>query len=82
MTASDLKMEIFRRIETLDKDKLEEFYGVLLNYINGQQNLDEWEKLTEEQKKGLLDSIQEINAGKGSIHAEVMTKFRNKYKDA
>jgi len=82
MTASDLKLKIFQQIDALDKNRLEELYGVLLNYINGQKNLDEWEKLTEEQRKGLLDSIEEIDAGKGIPHSEVMEKIRKKYKNA
>jgi predicted xylose isomerase-like sugar epimerase len=65
MTVSDLKLKIFRQIDALEKNRLEESYGVLLNYINGQKNFGEWDKLTEEQKQGLIDSIEEIDAGKG-----------------
>lgn len=82
MTASDLKLKIFRQIDTLDKNKLEGLYGVLLNYINGQNDLDEWEKLTGEQKQGLIDAIGEIDSGKGIPHSEVMAKIRRKYTNA
>lgn len=82
MTASDLKLKIFRQIDALDKNRLEELYGVLLNYINGQKNLEEWEKLTEEQKQGLLNSIEEIDAGKGIPHSEVIAKIRKRFPDA
>lgn len=81
MTASDIKLKIFRQIDALDKNRLEELYGVLLNYFNGQKNLDEWEKLTEEQRKGLLDAIEEIDSGKGIPHSEVMEKIHTKYKN-
>jgi len=82
MTVSDLKLKIFRQIDVLEKDRLEELYGVLMNYINGQKNLDEWDKLTEEQKQGLIDSIGEIEAGKGIPHSEVMSRLRKKYTNA
>ncbi|MDD4033084.1 MAG: hypothetical protein PHS48_07560, partial [Bacteroidales bacterium] len=62
MSVSDLKLKIFRQIDVLEKDRLEELYGVLMHYINGQKNLDEWDKLTVEQKQGLIDSIGEIDA--------------------
>ncbi len=82
MTVSDLKLKIFRQIDALEKNRLEELYGVLLNYINGQKNFGEWDKLAEEQKQGLLDSIEEIDAGKGIPHSEVMARIRKKYTNA
>ncbi|MEL7586929.1 MAG: hypothetical protein AAGU19_09460 [Prolixibacteraceae bacterium] len=82
MSVSDLKLKIFRQIDVLEKDRLEELYGVLMNYINGQKNLDEWDKLTLEQKQGLIDSIGEIDAGKGISHSEVMSRLRKKYTNA
>jgi hypothetical protein len=36
MTVSELKLRLFHQIDTLDKSRLEEVYGVLTNYINGQ----------------------------------------------
>jgi hypothetical protein len=34
MTVSDLKLKLFRQIDSLEKDRLEELYGFLINYIN------------------------------------------------
>ncbi|MBK7133749.1 MAG: hypothetical protein IPH69_13280 [Bacteroidales bacterium] len=64
MTVSDLKLRIFRQIDSLEKNKLEEFYGLLMNYINGQRDISDWDKLTEFQKKGILDAIDEVESGK------------------
>ena len=79
MTVSDLKLEIFRQVDSLDKSHLEELYGVFINYINGKKDISEWEKLSEEQKQGILDSIEEIDNGKGIPHEKVMAKIRKKY---
>jgi hypothetical protein len=79
MTVSDLKLKIFRKIDSLEKNRLEEFYGLLLNYINGKQDISDWDKLTKSQKQGLLDAIDELEAGKGSLHKDVIDKFRKKY---
>jgi hypothetical protein len=82
MTISDLKLRIFRQIDSLEKSKLEEFYGLLMNYINGQKDIFDWEKLSENQKKGILDAIEEVDSGKGIPNKTVLNKFRKKYTHA
>ncbi len=79
MNAAELKLLIFRKIDLLEENKLQEIYGILLNYINGQKNIDDWGSLTEEQKQGILDAISEIDSGKGISHEKVISKFRKKY---
>ncbi|MDP3912906.1 MAG: hypothetical protein Q8R96_04115 [Bacteroidota bacterium] len=82
MTVSDLKLKIFRQIDSLEKNRLEEFYGVLVNFINEKRDVGDWEKLTEEQKQGITDAIEEIDSGKGIPHEEVMANIRKKYTNA
>jgi hypothetical protein len=79
MTTSDLKLRLFRQIDALDKSKLEELYGVLINYLNGQKDISDWEKLSESQKLGILDAIDEIDSGRGIPNKFVLEKFRKKY---
>ena len=79
MTVSELKLKLFRQIDTLEKSKLEEIYGVLINYINGQKDLSEWNKLSENQKSGIFDAVSEIEEGKGIPNAVILKKFRKKY---
>lgn len=82
MTASDLKLRLFRQIDTLEKSKLEELYGVVINYLNGQNDISDWESLSGFQKQGLFDAIGEIESGKGISHKTVIHKYRNKYSHA
>jgi len=82
MTVAELKLKIFRQIDSMEKSRLEELYGVFLNYINGQKDLDDWEKLTKEQKQGIYDAIEEIESGKGIPHEIVMTNIRKKFSNA
>ena len=42
MTKSDLKLKIFQEIDNLEKDRLEELYGILLNYINDKNEIGDW----------------------------------------
>ena len=79
MTVSDLKLKIFRQIDSLEKNRLEEFYGLLLNYINGKKDISDWDKLTLAQKQGLMDAIDQLNSGKGIPHVDVIDKLRKKY---
>ena len=79
MTVSDLKLKIFRQIDSLEKNRLEEFYGLLLNYINGKKDISDWDKLTLAQKQGLMDAIDQMDSEKGIPHNDVIDKLRKKY---
>jgi hypothetical protein len=82
MTISDLKLRIFRQIDSLEKNKLEEFYGLLMNYINGQKDISDWNELSDNQKQGILDAIDQADSGKGIANKAVFDKFRKKYSNA
>jgi len=82
MTVSDLKLKIFRQIDSLEKGRLEEIYGLLLNYLNSKKDITDWEKLSETQKKGLFDAIDEIESGKGKSNKAVLDRVRKKYSNA
>jgi len=79
MTVSDLKIKIFRQIDSLEKNRLEEFYGLLLNYINGKKDISDWEQLSPAQKQGLMDSVDQLDSDKGTSHKVVLDKLRKKY---
>ena len=82
MTVSDLKLKIFRQIDSLEKSRLEEFYGLLMNYVNGKRDISDWDKLSETQKQGILDAIDELDSKKGVSNKVVIDKFRKKYSNA
>jgi hypothetical protein len=82
MTVSDLKLKIFRQIDSFEKSRLEEFYGLLLNYVNGKKDVSDWDKLSAAQKQGILDAIEEVDSEKGIAHKVVIDKFRKKYFNA
>jgi hypothetical protein len=82
MTVSDLKLKIFRQIDSLEKSRLEEFYGLLLNYVNGKKDVSDWDKLSIAQKQGILDAIDEMDSQKGVANEIVIDKFRKKYFNA
>jgi hypothetical protein len=79
MTASDLKLKIFRQIDSLEGKRLEELYGVLLNFINDKKDVSDWSRLSDEQKQGIYNAIEEIDAEKGIPNAKIISKIRNKF---
>jgi hypothetical protein len=82
MNTSDLKLKIFRQVDSLEKSRIEELYGVFLNFINGLKGINDWDKLSDYQKQGIADAIKEIDSGKGIHHEKVIAKYRKKYSHA
>ena len=79
MNTAELKIKILNQIDSLDSDKIEEFYGVLLNFINSKTEVNEWLEITDQQRKGVDAAIEELDSGKGISHQEVIKKLRKKY---
>ena len=79
MTTSDLKLKIFRQIDLLEKKRLEELYGVLVNFINSKKDVRDWDSLSEEQKQGVFDAINEIDSGKGISNEQVLAMIKNQF---
>ncbi len=78
MTASDIKFEILKKIDSLENNQLEEFHGLVLNFLNSQKEENEW-NMSEEQRDGILSAISEIEQNKGISHRNVMSKVRSKF---
>jgi hypothetical protein len=79
MTTSDIKLRIFNQIDALEKSKLEDLYGVLINFINGQKDITDWGNLSENQKQGIFNAIDEMDQGNGIPNKVIIDKFRKKY---
>lgn len=79
MNTAELKLKLYREIETLEKSKLEHIYGVVQNLINQDDSTEEWNELTTTQQKGLLNAIDEMNSSEGMDHQKIMDKYKNKY---
>lgn len=79
MTTADLKLKIFRQLDSLQKNRLDEVYGLLMNYLRGQKDINDWDNLSEEQKQGIIDAVEQLEQGKNISHQKVMTNARKKY---
>jgi len=47
--------------------------------VNEPEALAEWGRLSAEQQQGLLDAIEELDAGKGEDSEDVIREFRKRY---
>lgn len=79
MKASEIKVKLFQQIDALDNERLEELYGVFLNFIRGKESIDEWEQLTDIQKLGIKDGIYELESNQGISNDLVLEELRKKY---
>jgi hypothetical protein len=79
MSTEELKLQIFRQVDTLDSLKLKEFYGVMLNYLNSNKDTAEWIDVSTAEKHGIEEAIMEINDGKGIDNEQVMANMKSKY---
>ena len=61
MNASEIKIDLFRKIDALKDSRLEEVYGMFINFINSNNEIDDWESLTKEQ----LNNQEEREIQKG-----------------
>lgn len=79
MSTAELKLKLFREIDTLENSRLERVYGVLLNFINNENDTTEFDSLSPEKQEGLLKAIVEMNSSEGIDHKIMMDNFKRKY---
>ena len=82
MNPAEIKIDLFRKLDSLKGNRLDEAYGILLNYINGKNELDDWQNLTEEQQSAIRLGIGQLENGEGREHKKVMSDIRKRYTNA
>lgn len=77
MNSAEVKLDLFRKIDSLDNDDLKKIYARLVELLN-EASTDE--PLLNPQIKAALDEALEASKkGQVSSHEEVMQKTREKY---
>lgn len=76
MKTTELKQKLIRKLDNLEESQMEELYGLVVNWLNGKQEVEEWALLSEPQKQGIVEAIEEIDAGYGLAHADVVNEIR------
>jgi len=82
MNSAEIKIDLFRKLDSLKGNRLEEAYNILLNYINEKNEIDDWKNLTQEQQNAIRHGIKQLDNGEGIEHKKVMSNIRKRYSNA
>ena len=79
MNSAEIKIELFRKLDGLKDQSLKEAYGLLLNHINGNKDLNDWDNLSQEQQKAIKLGLKQLDKGQGRAHNDVLSDFRKQF---
>ena len=76
MKTTEIKLDLHNKIAHADFKQLKELYGLITNYFNGTKSVEEWELLSESQKKKITQSLEQADAGLGTSAKDAIQKVR------
>ncbi|MFD0763591.1 hypothetical protein ACFQZI_01915 [Mucilaginibacter lutimaris] len=79
MSTAELKSELIDRIEHADDVQVKQLYGLMLNYFNGHNDIEEWDMLPKYQQDRLNKSLEQADAGLVKPLGDVTKKIREKF---
>ncbi len=82
MTTLEIKADIFKSIDSLNRNKLYEIKGYLENLKQKKVELEDWANLSQDQKNRLKESIAQLDSGNFINHKNVMKELRDKVNNA
>lgn len=82
MNSAELKLELIRNIDKLEKKQLAELSGVVTNMIHGQYSNEDWDLLSEHEKDGILTAIEDLKTNGGIKHEDVIKNIRSRIANA
>src|SRR5262245_48274551 len=80
MNVAEIKTDLHEKIEHADSKQVKEIYGLVLNYLNGQESEDVWDTLSEYQKDRITKSLKQAEEGLGTSVEEAVKNIRDKYR--
>ncbi len=75
MNAAEIKLDLFRRIDSLSKTDLEKIYNKFLALMDSTSNY----KLSKAEQNAVEEALAESEKGNTHSHEEVMIEARQKY---
>ncbi len=79
MDTTNIKINLIKEIDSLDNKNVKELYGIVMNFINGKVESENWDSLTEIQKAGIESGLNQLDQNKGISHDMVMEELKKKY---
>ncbi len=74
MNTAELKVDLFRKLDSLNSEKVKEAYGLITNFINGGESIEEKSSLSSAHKAALQHGIQQLERGEGQNNQEVTVR--------
>ncbi len=75
MNTAEIKLDLFRRIDSLSGDDLKRNYNKILKLLNNQSEY----KLTLKERKAIEEAIEESKKGNYLTHEQVLAEAKQKY---
>ena len=82
MNSAELELELIRNIDKLEKKQLFELSGVVSNMIHGQYGNDDWDLLSQFEKEGILEAIEDLKKNGGIKNETVIKNIRTRIANA
>ena len=78
MTTAQIKVRLEKQIGELSPASLKELYGMVVNFFNSKQSLDEWATMSNEEKSAIEEGLQQLNKGKRIPRQQAMNMLRKR----
>lgn len=75
MNTSDIKLKLFRKIDSLNEDELKRYYNQILSLLSSSEQYT----LKTNEKKAIDDALEQSKKGNSFTHEEVVEEARHKY---
>ena len=74
MNSAQIKLELFRKIDSLEQSKLSQLYNYLVKQTS--KSIDFWDELSLVQKRDIEKGIDDLNNGRKKNFKDVITKYK------
>nr|WP_315156038.1 hypothetical protein [uncultured Flavobacterium sp.] len=79
MSRSKLKLKILKRLDHLSESNLKKFYALLISATESKKDISDWDSLSQNQQKGLIKAIEEIEHSEGMEQETLLNTLKKKY---
>ena len=75
MNTSDIKLKLFRKIDSMNEEELKRYYNQILSLLSSSERYT----LKANEKKAIDEALEYSKQGKSFTHDEVVEEARRKY---
>ncbi len=80
MNATELKTDLVKKIEAMNLHQLKDVYGLVQNYFNSNEDVEDWNSLAPVHRKAIEIGLKQADMGLTVPLSEVMAAARRKIK--